>query len=291
MLAHRHRQRHGGLCARALRIRLDALDLSPHRRRLRRAGPQRARAALPDALRRRHAEQPARHRAPATPPTASRSRRSCSTPSSSTSRASSRTPRASTTATGSRSSSASSCRCPGPALASAVDLPGGVHLERVPARAPHADAARPEDAAGRHLRADQRVHRRLAGGDGRACRSPSCRSSPIFFFCAEILRPQPARASASESVSYAEPRRRSRHQGLRRLPRHRGRELRGRARRVHRHGRPVGLRQVDAAADHRRARADHLRADRHRRPRRHRATSRPTAASPWSSRTTPSTRT
>ena len=31
----------------------------------------------------------------------------------------------------------------GPALASRLDLPGGVHLERVPARAAHADAARP----------------------------------------------------------------------------------------------------------------------------------------------------
>ena len=44
----------------------------------------------------------------------------------------------------------------------------------------------------------------------------------------------------------------------------------GRAGRVHRHGRPVRLREVDAASRHRRARADHGRADRHQRPRRHR---------------------
>ena len=43
---HRHRQRHGGLCARPLRISVDALGLSARGRLLRGAGPRRARAAL-----------------------------------------------------------------------------------------------------------------------------------------------------------------------------------------------------------------------------------------------------
>ena len=77
---------------------------------------------------------------------------------------------------------------------------------------------------------------------------------------AEVLRQKPRRGSASERLSDAEPRHRRRHQALRRLPRDQGREFLGRARRVHRHGRAVGLREVDAAPDHRRARADHRRA-------------------------------
>ena len=53
----------------------------------------------------------------------------------------------------------------------------------------------------------------------------------------------------------------------------------------------VGLRQVDAAADGRRAGGGHRRCDRHRRARRHRRRPEATATSPWCSRATRSTRT
>ena len=67
------------------------------------------------------------------------------------------------------------------------DLPGGVHLERVPARAADADAPGAQDAAGRHPAAPGRVHLRLAGGDGGARhrhaadpRSSSCSLQKYF---------------------------------------------------------------------------------------------------------------
>ena len=85
---------------------------------------------------------------------------------------------------------------------------------------------------------------------------------------------------------------RARDEGLRRR---RGRGRRrlagGRRRRVHGARRAVGLRQVDAAADDRRARAGDGGADRDRRARRHRPSRRPTATSRWSSRATRCTRT
>ena len=61
--------------------------------------------------------------------------------------------------------------------------------------------------------------------------------------------------------------------------------------RIHRAGRPVGLRQVHAAAHDRRAGGDHRRRPLHRRRARSTTWSRPSATSPWCSRTTRSTRT
>ena len=70
----------------------------------------------------------------------------------------------------------------GPGRGERRDLPGGVHLERVPARAADADAPGAEDPAGRHPATAGRVHIRLAGGDGRARHGDACRSSPVFIF-------------------------------------------------------------------------------------------------------------
>ena len=69
-----------------------------------------------------------------------------------------------------------------------------------------------------------------------------------------------------------------------------GIDLDDRGRRVRRLRRPVRLRQVHAAAHDRRARGRHRRRHPDRRPRRHRPRSRPSAASPWCSSPTRSTR-
>ena len=97
-------------------------------------------------------------------------------------------------------------------------------------------------------------------------------------------------ASANRSA-HAKPRDREHRQGLWRLPRHQGRELCRRTRRVHRHGRTLRLRQVHPLACHRRARGHLLRPRRASMAATSRATSRPIAASPWCSRTTRSIRT
>ena len=63
--------------------------------------------------------------------------------------------------------------------------------------------SRPEDAAGRHLRADQRVHRRLAGGDGRAVDRHRPDRDDLLLR-AEILRPQPGRALGASDARRSE---------------------------------------------------------------------------------------
>ena len=74
-----------------------------------------------------------------------------------------------------------------------LDLPGGVHLERVSAGAAHADPSRTEDAARRHLRAGQHVHIGLAGDHGRPVdRHPADRRD--FLLHAKILRQKPSGA-------------------------------------------------------------------------------------------------
>ena len=71
-----------------------------------------------------------------------------------------------------------------------LDLPGGVHLERIPARAAHADAPGAEDAAGRDFRACEHVHLGLAGDHGRPLDRHSADRHDVFLH-AEILRQKP----------------------------------------------------------------------------------------------------
>ena len=121
---------------------------------------------------------------------------------------------------------------------------------------------------------------RRAGGR-RRCRPPACRRR--LFRCSRLRRGGEEEMAELELTQVKEV--------LRRGRRHQGRRSRHQVGRVHRLRRAVGLRQVDLAAPHRRARGHLVGNARDRRQGGQRPAALASAASPWSSSPTRSIRT
>ena len=287
--ADRRRLRHGRLRAGAVRQPLDAGHLPLHRRGLRGAGDRRAGAALPDGFSRRLAQQPLRHRA-------ALRRLRHPVHHHPVLRLLPRFPARAGRGSAARRLQPDADLLPRhrpavrPGRGQRRDLPGSVHLERVPAGAADADPPGAEDPAGRHPATAGRVHLRLAGGDGGPRHGDGADPRRLHASRRNTSSGRwPAWANRSAAMPSLDDR--EHRQGLWRVPRHQGRQPCGRAGRVRRHGRALRLRQVHAAARHRRAGAASPRAACASTAATSPARSRRTAASPWCSRTTRSTRT